>query len=1589
MTAELDGATGTEPTAVNVSVGRGGDSAVSGTDYQSVSGFVVTIPAGQTSGSASFTLTPTDDQIAEGPEEITVHGTASGLTVADATLTLNDDDQASSSVSLSLSPAAARENGGAARVEVTATLDGAAGAQPTTVNVSVGRSGDSAASGTDYQSVSGFVVTIPAGQTSGSASFTLTPTDDQIAEGPEEITVRGTASGLTVADATLTLNDDDSVSSSVSLSLRPASVPENGGAAAVEVTAEVDGAASSQPTAVNVRVGRSGDSAVSGTDYEAVSGFVVTIPAGRTSGSASFTLTPTDDQIAEGAEEITVHGTASGLAVADATLTLNDDDRRRRRIADSISLRLSPDSVPEDGGATRIRVTAELDGAAGTQPTAVNVSVGRSGDSAVSGTDYDAVADFVLTIPADRTSGSASFTLRPEDDGIAEGPEQITVSGTNTELNVDDATLTLQDGNSHITPLPALRVSLSPPVVPEGNGPAVVTATVETVGGRSPQEIPFVVQVGAPGDTAISGHDYEPVPGFDLKVPAGSSRGQARFVLRPMDDDGSEDDETITVVATPRQPNLNTLRTEIRLLDDDAARLSTPGTVGIRIEDATASEGARQMHFRVILDRAAAEVVWVDWGTESNGYGLGLAEAGDDYLSASGTLEIPAGQTEGSITISLQNDQEDELDERFEVVLLAASSGDIAKNRAVGTIVDDDGPTLSIRNASGPESQDSLEFVVSLSAPSLQPVTGRIVTADQTATAGLDYDRTNSAFEIAPGERRYRIQVPIIDDALDEPRETFLVRLRDVRNAGIADGDAIGAIEDDDAAPRLAGEPASAREDDGELIFEVRLSSASGREVSVSYRTADGTAHEAADYQGVSRTLTFAPGETLKRVRVGVTPDVLDEADETFTLEFRDPTHVRIETPTVTGTIRDDDAAPELAAASASARESDGELTFEVRLSSPSGREVSVRYATIDGTAHHQVDYHGVSGRLTFAPGETSKPISIALIPDMLHEADETFRLAFREPTHTTIETPVVVGTIRDDDEEPTLRIGDARASEGAGVMAFVATLDTVAGRDLRYSAWTADVEALAGEDYDGMRSELLIPAGKTAGRVEVTVLDDNVDETEETFLLTVDGGRVTGTEGRSAIGTIEDDDDNARPVQMLITRFGRGVASHLVESVEERLDDSSRGSRVSLGLDPTQTQFQTGYRNAFGASWEAMRERTGDAGLDPQSMLGRSSFLVQPEATDVAGDTVWTLWGRGANERFAGEQDGIAVEGGVLTSVVGFDYRRGGLLTGLAISRSLGSGQFSVDASASNGSARTDTARTKLTTLSPYVSVPLGSRVSLWGLGGVGFGRLSLQTDEEAVGMDMRLAAIGARGRLWAGTGSRDTRLFLKTDTFLVKTSSDANDVRPASTGIASRSRLLLEGSLRLGSLWGGGVTPTFEVGVRSDGGDAETGIGLEFGGGFRYERPNGLQVELNARSLVAHEDSAYREWGIGGTIRLESGADQRGLSLAISSSHGDALSGAQQMWNSDSPGAAGGRFMNAGGSRVEGEVGYGFGSFAGGPVIPFAGVSWQDRNGRTLRVGSRFQIGSTLLLSFDGSRRNGSQYRPDNAFVIRARLR
>ena len=321
VTATLNA--GARTTATSVTVSRTGGTAMSGTDYAAVSNFTVTIPANQRSGPATLTFTPTDDSAAESAETVILSASATGLTGDTATLTIIDNDTASTAVALSLDPATVAEGGGAATVTVTATLDGKARTTATAVTVSETADG-TATSATDYAAVSNFTVTIPANQTSATATLTFTPTNDSTAEGAETVILSGSATGLTGGTATLTISDDDTASTAIALSLDPASVAEDAGAATVTVTATLN--AGARTTATSVTVSRTGGTAMSGTDYAAVSNFTVTIPANQRSGTATLTFTPMDDSASEDPETVILSASATGLTGYAASLRIIDDD---------------------------------------------------------------------------------------------------------------------------------------------------------------------------------------------------------------------------------------------------------------------------------------------------------------------------------------------------------------------------------------------------------------------------------------------------------------------------------------------------------------------------------------------------------------------------------------------------------------------------------------------------------------------------------------------------------------------------------------------------------------------------------------------------------------------------------------------------------------------------------------------------------------------------------------------------------------------------------------------------------------------------------------------------------------------------------------------------------------------------------------------------------------------------------------------------------------------------------------------------------------------------------------------------------------
>lgn len=211
----------------------------------------------------------------------------------------------------------------------------------------------------------------------------------------------------------------------------------------------------------------------------------------------------------------------------------------------------------------------------------------------------------------------------------------------------------------------------------------------------------------------------------------------------------------------------------------------------------------------------------------------------------------------------------------------------------------------------------SAMFVVTLSAPATKIVTVQYATSDGTATAfgaafsgGKDYSATSGLLTFAIGETSKTISVPILGDTVDEDDEDFTVTLSSPLNAVIADGTAKGTITNDDVLPGITIEDSSASEGlsgQKSITFNVTLSTASGRTVSVNYATSDGTATAGSDYVAASGSVVFEPGSIKKTIQVQLYGDPVVEPDETFFVTLTSPKNVTLADGVATGKIVNDD----------------------------------------------------------------------------------------------------------------------------------------------------------------------------------------------------------------------------------------------------------------------------------------------------------------------------------------------------------------------------------------------------------------------------------------------------------------------------------------------------------------------------------------------------------------------------------------------------------------------------------------------------------------------------------------------------------
>ena len=714
---------------------------------------------------------------------------------------------------------------------------------------------------------------------------------------------------------------------------------------------------------------------------------------------------------------------------------------------------------------------------------------------------------------------------------------------------------------------------------------------------------------------------------------------------------------------------------------------------------------------------------------------------------------------------------------------------------------------------------------------------------------------------------------------------------------------------------------------------------------------------------------------------------------------------------------------PALSVADATVQEAAGAtLAFAVTLDRTPTAAVTVEYATADGTgtrpANAGTDYTATSGTLTFAVGESSKTVSVTVLDDSHDEGAETMSLTLSNPSGASIADATATGTITNTDPMPLAWLSRFGRTVGTHVMTMVdermlassqqTSHLTLNGRQMQWGTPGQADTSLSG----GARALL---GNWTRDRQSLeTLLSGNVGGSPREVLSRSSfywsnvptSGSDTGQGVASGDTVSSGFQVNSGMANAPLPSFPQSLPLYGVEQGREFSGQTVASGDTLFDWMPGQARHD----GVAAAGPESLWPRSAASNMDQGVAAGDTLFDWTPgqarsdEGGATAADTGprWSVWGRGMMTGFNGQDGDVSLNGDVLTGLLAADYSHGRLLAGVSLSYSDGHGSYSQPGGPQGK------VKSTLTGVHPYLRYALSQSLSVWGVLGYGQGAVTLTPGSagdagdglksvpgEVPGeiietdMSMGMGAFGARATLLSGNG---LNLALKSDVLLVRT--DAQDTAGLASLDAvdtSRLRLALEGSRLLQWANGRSLLPALELGLRYDDGDAETGFGAELGGRVQYQDlALGLTVATHARVLLAHEDSGYEEWGLGGSLSLDPGAAGLGASLDLRSSWGAVASGIDGLWSQQTTaGLARGGMESNYSMQFDTRLGYGLEVPGGRNLLtPYGGLTLAGPNSRVYRLGGVFRRGELLELSLDAERRESLGALPDHGVMLRGSM-
>ncbi|WP_167335410.1 Calx-beta domain-containing protein [Pedobacter kyungheensis] len=1062
-----------------------GGTAVEGSDYSLVVKTVV-IPAGATT--ATIAIPVLTDAIVEGTETVILTLATSNnplVSINNTSASINIFDNNTASVSIT-APPVINEAAGAATFTVTLNT-----AVQNSFSVDYNTTNGTATAGVDYTETSGTLI-FPANSSAGTTlTFSVPVIDDHTVEPTETFSaslsnVIGGLVTIGTSAATVSIADNDSAVASITPGVNGnESGPVNG---TFTVTLSNPSASDTQLTYTLA------GTATEGTDYNSIVTKTITIPAGQTTGT--ITIPVIVDAVAESIETIiatlgtsdnpaiSVNGTAASINLLDANTA-------------NVSISISAASVSETVGTVTLSVVLNI-----AVQNSFTVDYATANGTALSGLDYTATSG-TLTFPANSAAGTTLKVIIPIiDDHLIENSESFTVglsnvTGADVAIGTNPATVNIAD-NDHA----AVSITAGTNANENGliNGTFNITLT-------NPSATSTALIFALSG-TATEKADYSTV-NKTIVIPAGTTT--ASITIPVLADEVAEGNETVVAALTAaNNPEITVDHTPatINVIDANVAKVSISTLPVI-------NENAGTATFTVTLDHAVQNSFTVDYATAN-----GTAASGTDFTATNRTLTFPANAAAGTsltFTIPVNDDNLVEPTETFSVALSNVTGGivTLGTSSATVSITDNDASEASISMATNGNENGPVSgiFEVTLSNPSSTD-TQITFSVGGTATEGSDYNAITRTITIPAGQTTGTINIPVVADAVVEGTETVVIALTGTSNPMVTVNNApasLNILDNNAVSASISVFQTNVDEAAGTATFTVTLSGSVQNAFSFDYNTSNGTAIAGSDYVATSGTLTFpagsAAGATLT-FNVPIIDDDIAEPAETFNGIISNVTGglVTIHNGTATVSITDNDASEATISMATNGNEN-GPVngTFTVTLSKPATTDTQLTY-TLTGTATEGSDYSTlVSKTITIPAGQTTAIITIPVLADAIVEGAETIEatlITSGNPLVSISNTPAILD-ITDNTQAIVTVVATADGAEPSTPGQFTFTLSHVSITDTKIT-YTVSGSATSGTDYTSIGNTATIPAGQTTVTVAVPVLDDNLNEGDETVILTM-----------------------------------------------------------------------------------------------------------------------------------------------------------------------------------------------------------------------------------------------------------------------------------------------------------------------------------------------------------------------------------------------------------------------------------------------------------------------------------------------------